>query len=150
MKKTLLSFLLVMVSVSFTLVGCNSGNDNTNSEWKNEFKKAQKIDVVSPDSFDVIMSISEDAEIENFIESLKIDNWDLADIPSDANKGIIFKMYQEVGAAGDGGLEEVATMTTFKDTPHIEFSFKGFSFGFKVPEEVVDYLNSYSESGENS
>ncbi|RSL34261.1 hypothetical protein D7Z54_06805 [Salibacterium salarium] len=150
MKKTFLSFLLVMVSVSFTLAGCNTGDENTNSDWKGEFTKAQKIDVVSPDSSDVIMTISEDAEIENFIESLKIDDWNVADIPSDANKGIAFKMYQEVGASGEGDLEEVATMTTFKDTSYIEFSFQGFSFNFKVPEEVIEYLNGYSESGGNS
>ncbi|GGB40473.1 hypothetical protein F3157_16965 [Virgibacillus dakarensis] len=39
-------------------------------------------------------------------------------------------------------LNEVAAMTTYKDLPYIEFSVKSYSFNFKVPEEVAEYLNS--------
>ena len=66
MKKGMMMFLLVM-SVSIFLMGCSSGNKNGDDDSLiDSFKKTQKIEVVSPEG-DVITSISDDKDIENFI-----------------------------------------------------------------------------------
>lgn len=148
MKKGLMLFLLV-ISVSLILAGCNTGEKNTdNRSWTNTLGKAQKVKIISPDGSDVITSISDDKDIENFIDAVKVDEWNSADIPSGATKGKMYKMYQEdtvkLGESNKqtGNLNEIVTMTTYKNVPYIKFSFKSYSFNFKVPEDVSEYLNN--------
>ncbi|MEW9677874.1 hypothetical protein ABRT01_17190 [Lentibacillus sp. L22] len=79
---------------------------------------------------------------------LQIDEWDSTDPLLGATKGKTFKMYQkDTVKPGESenqndNLNEVAAMTTYKDVPHIEFSLKSYSFNFKVPKEVAEYLKS--------
>lgn len=151
MRKILMSFLFV-TGVSFILGGCNTGDNNANdSNWTDSFEKTQEVEVISSDDSD-ITTISNGNDIENFVEALKIDEWNLSDIPSGATKGNIFKMYQEdtvkLFRKADkqkkkkDNLIEIATLTSYKDIPYIKFSFKKFSFVFKVPGQVAEYLNS--------
>jgi len=147
MKKGLMMFLLVVI-VSTLLMGCGSGKKNDDSSLTDSFEKTQKVEVISSDGSNVITTISDDKDIENFIDALKIDDWDSADIPSGATEEKTFKMYQKdtvkLGESENqkDNLNEVASMTTYKDVPYIKFSLKSFSFNFKVPEEVHEYLNS--------
>lgn len=148
MKNVMMMFLLV-VSVPILLMGCGTGKKNDDSNLADSFEKTQKVEVVASDSSDVIKTVSDDNDIESFVDALKIDNWDSADIPSGATKEKTFKMYQKNTAKLDesekqkDNLNEVATMTTYKDIPYIDLSFKNYSFSFKVSDGVSEYLNGY-------
>src|SRR5690625_1825965 len=150
MRKILMLFLFV-TGISFFWAGCNTGDKNVNdSSWTDSFEKTQKVEVISSDDSNVI-TISERNDIENFVNTLKIDEWNLSNIPSGATKGNIFKMYQEetikLFRKADkkkkkDNLIEIARLTTYKDIPYIKFSFKKLSFEFRVPEQVAEYLSS--------
>lgn len=139
-------FLLV-ISLSVLLVGCSTEKKNDNKSVDDSFENTQKVEVISSGSSDVT-TISDDNEIKNFVDVLKIDEWDLEDIPSGATEGKTFKIYQKdtikLGESEDQNedLNEVATLTTYKDVPNVEFNVKGLSFSFKVPKDVTEYLNS--------
>ena len=149
MKKGLTMFL-IMVIVSTLLVGCSTGKKNDDNSLAGNFEKTQKIEIISSDESDIITTISDNKDIENFVDALKMDDWDWdpVDLPSEAIKGKTFKIYRKDAARlswskkQKDNLNEVATMTTYKDVPYIKLSLKSFSFNFKVPEEVHEYLNS--------
>ncbi len=149
MKKGLMMILIVVI-VSTLLVGCSTGKKNDDSSIAGSFEKTQKIEIISSDDSDIIKTISDNKDIENFVDALKMDDWDWepVELPSEAIKGNTFKMYRKDAAKFSwsrkqkDNLNEVATMTSYKNVPYIKFSLKSFSFNFKVPEEVHEYLNS--------
>ena len=152
MKKVLLA-VLIGVIVSTLLMGCSSGEGNDEGSLLDklkDFKKTQKIEVISSDDAEKMTTMTSNKEIESFIEELKMDDWDWdpVDLPSEAIKGKIFKIYRKDAAKlswskkNKDNLNEVATMTTYENVPYIKLNLKKFSFNFKVPEEVHEYLNS--------
>ncbi|MBA4538560.1 hypothetical protein H1Z61_15845 [Bacillus aquiflavi] len=87
MKKVFMQFLF-LVSISFLLVGCSAGNKKFNDKnWTDHLAKTQKIEVTSPNEDNVITTISEDQEVKNFIDSLKLNEWKSKEIPSGAVEG---------------------------------------------------------------
>lgn len=148
MKKGMTMLLLVVI-VSTLLVGCSTGKINDNG-FTGNFEKTQKIEIISSDDSDVITTFSDNKDIETFIDALKMDDWDWdsVDLPSGAIKGKTFKFYRKDAAKFSlskkqkDNLNEVATMTTYKDVPYIKYNLKSFSFNIKVPEEVHEYINS--------
>lgn len=149
MKKGLMMFLIAVI-VSTLLVGCSTEKSNDDNSLTGNFENTQKIEVISSDDSDIITTISDDKDIDNFVDALKMDDWDWesVDIPSEAIEGNTFKIYRKDAAKlswskkKKDNLNEVATMTTYKNVPYIKFNLKSFSFNFQVPEEVHEYLNS--------
>lgn len=141
--------LFMIMSVFLLLAACNTGDNNVDDgNGTEDLEKAEKVEVISTDGSEVITSFSSDKDIKKFIDALKLDDWKSADIPSEATKGKTFKMYQEdtvkFGESGnEQDLNEIANMTTYKDDPYVEFSLKGHSFSFKVPNDVSEHLNDY-------
>ncbi|WP_085521833.1 hypothetical protein [Tuberibacillus sp. Marseille-P3662] len=149
MKKIFMLFLFV-TSISFLLVSCKVGdNKSDDKNWTASLDKAQKIEVLSPKGSEPITTMTNDQEIKKFVKALKLDKWKMKDVPSKAIKGEKYKMYQEntvkLGESGKGKneLNKIAGMTTYKDTPYIDFNIKNNTFSFKVPEEVAEYLSKY-------
>ena len=145
MKKGMM--FLFVVSLSVLLVGCGTGKKKDDSSVGDSFENTQKIEVTSSDGSDVT-TISDDNDIKEFVDAVKIDEWDSEDIPSDATEDKTFKMYQiDTVKSGDSknqndDLSEIANMTTYKEVPNVKFNVKSFSFDFKVPKEVSEYLDS--------
>lgn len=140
---------LILVIVSTLLMGCNTGKKDDNSLTGN-FEKTQKIEIISSDESDIIATIIDNKDIEDFVDALKMDDWDWdsVELPSEAIKGKTFKIYRKDAAKlswskkNKDNLNEVATMTTYENVPYIKLNLKKISFNFKVPEEVHEYLNS--------
>lgn len=141
MKKGIMIFLLV-ISVSFLIMGCSAGEGNDGSSVEGSLENTQKVEVTSLESSDAT-TIS-----DNLVDALKVDEWELEDIPSEASEDKTFKMYQQdtvkIGESENQNddLNEVATMTTYKDVPNVKFDVESLSLSFKVPDEVAEYLNS--------
>lgn len=139
---------LFAISISILLMGCSGIGKESNDDdsLTDSFKETQKIEVISSDG-DVITTISSDKDIKKFVKTLKIDEWESADIPSEVAKGKTFVMYRKdtvkLGEVSkqDSKLNKIATMTTYKDIPYIKLNLKSFAFSFKIPKEVSEYLN---------
>ena len=131
MKKDLMMFLIVVI-VSTLLVGCSTGKNNDDNSLTGNFEKTQKIEIISSDDSDFFTTISDNKDIEKFVDALKMDDWDWdsVDIPSGAIMGKTFKFYRKDAAKFSwskkkkDNLNEVATMTTYEDVPYIKLSLK--------------------------
>lgn len=135
---------------SILLVGCSTGKGNDDLDLIGSFEETQKVEIISSDDSKVITTISDNKDIEKFVDALKMNDWDWdpVEIPSKAILGKTFKIYRKdaaklsLSAKQKDKLKEVATMTTYEDVPFIKLSLKNFSYSFKVPEEVHESLNS--------
>lgn len=152
MKKVLLAVLIGII-VSTLLMGCSSeeGNDEGSLLDKlKDFKKTQKIEVISSDDAEKMTTMTSNKEIEKFVEALKMDDWDWdpVELPAEAIQDKTFKIYRKDAAKfswlkkKENRFNEVATMTTYKDAPYIRLNMKVFGFNFEVPEEAYEYLSS--------
>ncbi|WP_147554231.1 hypothetical protein [Bacillus testis] len=128
MKKGFM-LLIAAIGLSLFLVGCSKEKDDFG------IGKAQKIEVVSADNPEVVLHVIENKdEVHGFVEKLKINKWSAEDLPSDATKGAMYKLYQEdtvklgESKTDEKGLKQIATMITYKDRPFIKLSTKKTNF----------------------
>lgn len=99
MKKFTLCGLLILILIA-VLGGCGSsdGNDGKKDQEADlqdsikSIEKAQKIEVQSADSSSVLRTITEKADIEAFVDQLKINDWEYASALPEAVK----KQYEYV------------------------------------------------------
>ena len=113
------------------------------------FLKAQEIAVISPDTAEVIDTITDTKEIENFVSVLDLDQWELKTLPDEASEIGSFGFAQEetikLGQTDtDGTLYDIATITLYNGA-YISFEIGGFDMTFEVSEDTADYLNGYFE-----
>lgn len=140
MKK--LSFLLLFIIL--TVVGCNSVKDNNETELGME--KAQRIEVLEEPN--TVVTVIDGEDIHEFIESLKVEQWESEKIPSGEKQGKIYKLFQEDTKTvinsnkNEEELKEISTIITYETGPYIEFIIKNVSLSFKVPDEVYEYLST--------
>ncbi|KIL53549.1 hypothetical protein KP77_05250 [Jeotgalibacillus alimentarius] len=143
MKKLFFAAILMM-GISIMLMGCSSNKEN-DVNW--DLEKAQKIDIVSADiAEEVLSTLNHQEEIDKFVNRLEIQEWDNDVLPSDAVKSHTFLMYQEGtvkpgdAAASNNELNKVASITSFEGIPFIEFQTKNMNFIFQIPNDAAEYL----------
>ncbi|MCM3056195.1 hypothetical protein [Caldibacillus thermoamylovorans] len=139
---------LIAICVLIFFVGCNSKINKSDSEnWADSLENVQKIEVISPEE-NPILTISDKQEVEDFVNALKIDKWEMKDVPSDAIKGKQFDLYQQKtikfgeSSKDKKELKHVASITTYKK-PYLDFNLDDVKFSFKIPKEVFEYLSEY-------
>jgi len=139
---------LIAICVLIFFVGCNSKNNKSDSEnWADSLENVQKIEVISPEE-NPILTISDKQEVEDFVNALKIDKWEMKDVPSDAIKGKQFDLYQQKtikfgeSSKDKKELKHVASITTY-NKPYLDFNLDDVKFSFKIPKEVFEYLSEY-------
>ncbi|RRN71355.1 hypothetical protein EI200_11650 [Peribacillus simplex] len=134
-------------SISILLFGCS----NEKKDMKEDFglEKIQKIEVSSVENPELILNVIDNKHgVNEFVNTLKVDKWSIVDIPSNATKEKIYKMSQEdtveLGESNtdEKELKQIATITTYKDSPYINFKTKKLNFSFKVPKDVAEYLSN--------
>ena len=145
MKKILITLVAILV----LLCGCQA-NENTNtSDYGDDISKAQEIAVISPDTAEVIDTITDTEEIKNFVSALNLDQWELKTLPDEAAIIGSFGLAQEktikLGQTDtDGTLYDIATITLYNGD-YISFEIGGLDMTFEVSEDTADYLNGYFE-----
>ncbi|CAM3890936.1 MULTISPECIES: hypothetical protein [Bacillus] len=144
MKKVLMLFML-LVAASFLVIGCSEKKEKANMN----LEKAQKVEIESlTDSSDKKV-ITDKKEIEKLFEAMQMDKWEMQSAPLDTPQGKTFKMYQEdtpklsESSKGKKELDEIGTMTVYKDVPYVEVEMKNKKMSFKVPEDVAKELLQY-------
>ncbi|MFP7487295.1 hypothetical protein SFC65_24395 [Priestia filamentosa] len=166
MKKVYIVFIAVL-SMSILLFGCSSKEKATEKDKEEglnlgldqvekvkdfSLSQAQKIEVLSADHSELVLKvIDKKQDISTFVATLKVNKWGIANIPKDAIKENIYKMYQnETTKLEDAAdkkrkeLKQVATLTTYKGTPYVNVKVKNLSLDLKVPRDVSKYLSSQS------
>lgn len=139
MKKILILCALLLLIVS----GCSADNDSDVSA--DDLHKAQAIAVTTPDG-SVLQTITDQAAINNFVDALDLDHWELAKPPSDANIIGSFGLSQEktihFGEKPNDTLYDVATLTLY-DTGHLRCSLSGFNITFALSDDAYNTLAAY-------
>ena len=141
--------LVTLVAILALLCGCQA-NENTNaSDYGDDISKAQEIAVISPDTAEVIDTITDTKEIENFVSVLDLDQWELKTLPDEASEIGSFGLAQEgtikLGQTDtDGTLYDIAAITLYSGN-FIGFEIGGLDMTFEVSEDTAAYLNGYFE-----
>ena len=141
--------VITLVAMLTLLCGCQA-NENTNaSDYGDDISKAQEIAVISPDTAEVIDTITDTEEIKNFVSALNLDQWELKTLPDEAAIIGSFGLAQEktikLGQTDtDGTLYDIATITLYNGD-YISFEIGGLDMTFEVSEDTADYLNGYFE-----
>ena len=141
--------LITLVAILTLLCGCQA-NENTNaSDYGDDISKAQEIAVISPDTSEVIDTITDTEEIEDFVSALNLDQWELKPLPDEVSEIGSFGLSQEetikLGQTdNDGTLYDITTITLYNEA-YISFEIGGFDMTFQVSEDTADDLNGYFE-----
>ena len=142
MKRVVLTYLYV-ICISIFLIGCSS-------DKKGDFdlEKVQSIEVFSVESPNSVLNIIDNKDdINDFVNKLQVQQWSNEDIPSNATKSKIYKMYQEdtmklgENKTNEKEFKQIATITAYKDSPYINFKTDKLNFNFKIPKDVAEYLS---------
>jgi hypothetical protein len=138
---------MLLIFVSVLLFGCS--NEKKDLKEDPGLDKSQKIEVSSEENPELVLSvINNQDEVNEFVNTLEINNWRIVDTPSTSTKEYIYKMYQEdtvkLGEPNtdEKGLKQIATIITYKDSPYIELRTKKLYLNFKVPKDVAEYLSN--------
>ena len=141
--------LVTLVAILALLCGCQA-NENTNaSDYGDDISKAQEIAVISPDTAEVIDTITDTEEIEDFVSALDLDQWELKTLPDEAAIIGSFGLAQEKTIKPgqtdtDGTLYDIAAITLYSGN-FIGFEIGGLDMTFEVSEDTAAYLNGYFE-----
>ncbi|MFL0475406.1 hypothetical protein ACH0CI_25800 [Priestia sp. 179-F W1.4 NHS] len=152
MKKVYIG-VIAALSISILLFGCSSKEKDMKEDVNLGFDQAKKVEVSSVNHPDVVLNtIDKQQDINTFINKIKVDKWNVAEIPADAKKENVYKMYQEgtakLGETSNKGkkeLKQVATIITYKGIPYIDVEIKNLNLKLKVPNDVSEYLSSQSQ-----
>lgn len=138
--------LISVFSISILLFGCNK--EKVKMPENISLEKTEKIEVSSMDHPELVLNIIDNkAGVTEFVNRLKVDKWSISDIPLNATKENIYTMYQEDTVklidsnSDEKELKQIATITTYKDSPYIKLKTKKLNFSFKVPKDVAEYLS---------
>ena len=83
------------MAILILLCGCQA-NGNTNvSDYGNAISKAQEITVIVPETAEVIDTITDTAEIKDFVSALEVDKWKIETLPDEASEIGSFGLAQE-------------------------------------------------------
>ena len=142
--------LIVFVAILTLLCGCQANKNTNSTDYGDAISKAQEITVISPDTAEVIETITDAKEIEDFVSALDVDQWELKPLPDEASKIGTFGLAQgktiKLGQTDtDGTLYDVATITLY-DGSYIGIKIYGLDdldIIFAVSEDTANYLNGY-------
>lgn len=140
-------FLIIATVLALLLSGCQSDHGTDHSAYRDDMAKAQEIAVISADTAEVMDTITDTREIEDFVSALHVDQWELGTLPDKASEIGTFGLAQEktiqLGQTDtDGTLYDVAAITLY-DGNYIRVEIDGFDMTFTVSKDTAEYLNGY-------
>ena len=91
MKKIMITLMVILT----LLCGCQA-NENTNAfDYGDDISKAQEIAVVSPETEEVMDTITGAEDIKDFVLALEVEKWKLETLPEEATEIGSFGLAQE-------------------------------------------------------
>lgn len=145
MKKILSTILSILLLIS--IYGCSftQGEEVDMTKYSSNIEKSDRIDVMkNKERLDLISGHN---NIEDFITNLKIEEWRMKDLPKDSKVDLEFILYstknQDEEESADYEFEEKGRILTYEDSRYLTFEINKIQFNFKVPKEVIEYLNTF-------
>ena len=144
--------LIALVAILTLLCGCQANKNTNSTDYGDAISKAQEITVISPDTAEVIEIITDAKKIEDFVQALNVDQWELKPLPDEASEigafGLAQKKTIKLGQIDTNGtLYDVATITLYSGS-YIDIKIcglDGLDMTFAVSEDTADYLKEYFE-----
>lgn len=149
MKKYIIVYAILIISL---LTGCKSKSNESNekNEYANSLSKSQKIEIRIAENEEIYL-IDEKKDIEGFIKKIKVDRWELKELPEDAEVAREYIFYQSETVKpsdetnNNDNIYEAARLITYKDIPYINFTMDDLEFSFLIAEETAQYLNTLGD-----
>ena len=139
MKRLLAIFCALAATALLAGCGAPSEDGSINSE---ELLKAQAL-VITDEGAEESREITDPDTIKAFVEELRLDEWELAELPEDAQPQRTISFYQAPTRTllDDGGdMKHVGDLIIYQDTDCVTLSVSVLSANFQIPEEAADYL----------
>lgn len=143
MKKQFILSVLVINIIAF-LAAC--GTEKTEQVDINDYTySSEKIEVFLPGESEPLETITDNQAIEQFVDNLNFETWEVKSIPAGSIEGTIYKLYDRetakfVESIEDKELYESGSIIVYSNEPYIEFKTTFLNFSFKVPAEVQKSL----------
>lgn len=157
LKKTMV--LLTIITITICCAGCST-SQTTDIEQSNNQQYA-KVEVYSATDNSLIKTIEDEKLLDEFVTNISIDEKDLSEneqAPENAEAKYKYVVYKKpVAVTGSNDLEEVMSFTTYTDSnfvleqvapdvvKNMPLSKDTLSFGMKLSDEAIDYLNDLVE-----
>ena len=81
--------LILAATILVLLCGCQANEETNASDYGDDISKAQEIAVISPDTSEVIDTITDTEEIKDFVSALNLDQWELKTLPDEEVDSIL-------------------------------------------------------------
>lgn len=138
-------FFVLPAALALLLCGCQPPA-NTAVDAR-ELKKAQQIEVIPAGETDATEIITDQGEIEDFVETLDVPGWVLESLPDGTEPIGVFQLSQEVTlhpgqAETDGTLYDTAALTLYDDA-WLTLETGGLDMAFSLQREAADSLAAY-------
>lgn len=145
MKKILTAILSILILIGICGCGFTQRQDVDMSKYSSKIEKSDRIDVMKNE--ERLDLISGHNNIEDFITSLKIEEWKMKDLPKDSKVDLEFVLYstknQDDEESSNYEFEEKGRILTYEDSRYLTLTVDKLEFHFKVPKEVIEYLNTF-------
>lgn len=138
-------FFVLPAALALLLCGCRAPADTAVDAQ--ELKKAQQIEVIPAGETDAIETITDQQQIEDFVQVLDTSDWLPQSLPDGARALGSFRLSQEATrhpgeTEHDDTLHPIATLTLY-DGGCLSADIAGASVAFSLPEEAAASLAAY-------
>ena len=138
-------FFVLPAALALLLCGCQP--PASTAVDARELKKAQQIEVIPAGETDATEIITDQGEIEDFVETLDVPGWVLESLPDGAEPIGVFQLSQEATlhpgqAETDETLYDTAALTLYDDG-RLTLETGGLDMAFSLQREAADGLAAY-------
>lgn len=145
MKKILTAILSILILIGICGCGFTQQQDVDMSKYSSKIEKSDRIDVMKNE--ERLDLISGHNNIEDFITNLSTEEWKMKDLPKDSKVDLEFVLYstknQDDEESSNYEFEEKGRILTYEDSRYLTLTVDKLEFHFKVPKEVIEYLNTF-------
>ena len=141
--KYLTAAILVLALCAALLTGCGAAAvPEDGSAYSEELLKAQALVITDGNQADPREVTDEDA-VKAFVDELNLKEWELTDLPEDAQPQRTISLYQTSTVtllAGGGELSHLCDLVTYQGEDYVTLEISALTLDFRVPQDTVDYL----------
>lgn len=139
MKKPLALFALLC---ALLLSGCQ-----TALLPRDAAARAQRVEIADAAAGESLDVLESERSLEAFVEALKLEDWQMAELPEGAELEGLFTLYQEDFFAAlfrgePAELQEICTLCSYREVPYLTIQTGLGDISFFIPESAAAYLHS--------